>query len=59
MELTRSSKEIIDFEYEKIELIVEHLRDAGHLCDDPIRSALAIYSARHKDISVICDEEDD
>lgn len=59
MELTKSSKEIIDYEYRKIELIVTYLRDTGHRYDDPMRAALAIYSERCKDISVIDDEEDD
>lgn len=59
MELTKSSKEIIDLEYRKIELIVMRLRDTGHRFDDPMRAALAIYSKVHEDISVIEDEEDD
>ena len=59
MELTRSSKEIIDHECEKIELILNHLMDTGHRRNDPARIALAIYSQRHGDISVIDDDEDD
>lgn len=59
MELTKSSKEIIDLEYRKIELIVVHLRNTGHRHDDPMRAALAIYSKVHEDISVIDDEEDE
>jgi len=58
MELTKSSKEIIDCECEKIELILKHLMDTGHRRNDPVMTALAIYSKRHGDISVIDDEED-
>lgn len=58
MMLKKSSKEIIDYEYEKIMLIMKYLylRDSGQHYD--INIALAIYSKRHEDISVI-DEEDD
>jgi hypothetical protein len=59
MELTESSKEIINKEYEKIELIAKYIRDGGHRYEDPVEIALAIYSKRYEDLSVIDDEEDD
>jgi hypothetical protein len=56
MELRKASKEIIDREYEKIMAIMEHLKDAGQHCD--LKIALAIYSKRHADMSLIEDEDD-
>lgn len=58
-ELTKSSKEIINQEYEKIELIAKYIRDGGHRYEDPVKIAIAIYSKRYDDISVFDDEEDD
>lgn len=58
MKLTKLSKEIIDLEYEKIELIVEYLKGRVRHGEDPIRVALAIYFKRHKDISMIDDDDD-
>ncbi len=58
MELTKSSKEIIDYECEKIKSIIIYLKDCDRYVEHPIETALAIYSKRYEDISVI-DEEDD
>jgi hypothetical protein len=58
MELTKSSKDIIDQEYEKIELIVKRVRDKGYRYEDPVKVALAIYSKRYEDIHIIYDEEE-
>ncbi len=58
MELTKSSEEIIDHECEKIKSIIRYLKYCDRYVEHPIEMALAIYSKRHEDISVI-DEEDD
>lgn len=56
MELRKASKEIISCEYAKIMSIMEHLKDTGKPYD--IKIALAIYSKRHDDISLIENEDD-